>query len=261
MPLRRLRRRWRNTAPMTEGFKLQIPKFLVGERHRIHIIGVAGSGMSGLAALLLQLGHEVSGSDKVSTQETARLGRLGLRFCGKHQADQAKAVELIIYSSAIKPDNPILSKARDIGVPTLRRAEALAGIMQAKRGIVVAGMHGKTTTSAMAAHVLRQSGLHPSHYIGAEIPILGANAHWDERGDYFVAEGDESDGTLEYFAPEHTLILNIEEEHLDFYADLKAIEKVFQTLLDQTSGTVFYSADDVNASRLCRPARKSISYG
>ena len=95
-------------------------------------------------------------------------------------------------------------------------------------------MHGKTTTSAMAAHVLRGGGLHPSHYVGAEIPILGQNAHWDPRGEYFVAEGDESDGTLQLFQPEHALILNIEEEHLDFYADLAAIEEVFAKLLDQT---------------------------
>ncbi len=92
--------------------------------------------------------------------------------------------------------------------------------MLGKRGIIIAGMHGKTTTSAMTAHVLRESGLHPSHYVGAEIPILGTNAHWNPRGEYFVAEGDESDGTLRFFQPEHALILNIEEEHLDFYADM-----------------------------------------
>src|SRR5207237_1270068 len=114
-----------------------------------------------------------------------------------------------------------------------------------------AGMHGKTTTSSMTAHVFREGGLHPSHYVGAEIPILGANAHWDARGEYFVAEGDESDGTLRYFQPEHALILNIEEEHLDFYADLAAIEDVFTQLIEQTSGKVFFCADDANATRLC----------
>ena len=133
--------------------------------------------------------------------------------------------------------------------------------MGKKRGIVIAGMHGKTTTSAMAAHVLREGGLHPSHYVGAEIPILATNAHWDSRGEYFVAEGDESDGTLEYFQPEHVLILNIEEEHLDFYSDLAAIEKVFIKLIAQTSGAVFYSADDENAWRLCQSCPRGISYG
>ena len=245
---------------MTSASDIQLPKFLTEERHRVHLIGVAGSGMSGLAALLLELGHEVSGSDKVATQETARLGRLGLRFTGQHRAEDIRDIELVIFSSAIKRDNPILAQARDTGVASVRRAEALAAIMQGKRGIVIAGMHGKTTTSAMTAHVLRESGLHPSHYIGAEIPILGTNAHWDERGEYFVAEGDESDGTLEFFAPEHSLILNVEEEHLDFYADLKAIEKVFSTLIERTTGTIFYSADDSNASRLCRSDR-AISYG
>ena len=96
--------------------------------------------------------------------------------------------------------------------------------MQGKRGIIIGGMHGKTTTSAMTAHVLREGGLHPSHYVGAEIPILGQNAHWDPRGEYFVAEGDESDGTIRCFHPEHILVLNIEPEHLDFYGDLAAIE-------------------------------------
>src|SRR5262249_44959418 len=143
----------------------------------------------------------------------------------------------------------------------LRRAEAVGAMMQAKRGIVIAGMHGKTTTSAMTAHVLREGGLHPSHYVGAEIPLLGSNAHWDPRGEYFVAEGDESDGTLRFFKPEHSLILNIEEEHLDFYADLAAIEKVYSQLLDQTSGSFFYCTDDPNASKLCRGRPRGISFG
>jgi UDP-N-acetylmuramate--alanine ligase len=242
---------------MTTVHDVDLAKFLTRERHRVHLIGVAGSGMSGLAALLLELGHEVSGSDKVATQETARLQRLGLRFHQGHQTEDAADAELAIYSSAIKIDNPILASAK----MKARRAEALAAIMRAKRGIVIAGMHGKTTTSAMAAHVLREGGLHPSHYVGAEIPILGSNAHWDWRGEYFVAEADESDGTIELFHPEHALILNIEEEHLDFYEDLAAIEKVFQKLLSQTSGIVFYSADDKHAPRTCRSCERLVSFG
>ncbi|MGI8819399.1 MAG: UDP-N-acetylmuramate--L-alanine ligase [Chthoniobacterales bacterium] len=234
---------------------------LTRERHRVHLIGVAGSGMSGIAALLLELGHEVSGSDRVATQETNRLRRLGLRFHLQHRAEDAANAEIVVYSSAIKIENPILAAARAAGKPTLRRAEALAAIMLGKRGIVVAGMHGKTTTSAMLAHVCREGGLHPSHYVGAEIPILGSNAHWDRRGEYFVAEGDESDGTLRFFRPEHVLILNVEEEHLDFYADLAAIDAVFNQLLAQTSGSVFYCADDANAARLCGSREQALSYG
>jgi len=241
--------------------ELDLARQLTRERHRIHLIGAAGSGMSGIAALLLELGHEVSGSDRVGTQETARLQRLGLRFHVQHRAEDASDAELVVYSSAIKDDNPILAAARAAGKPTARRAEALAAIMQGKRGIVIAGMHGKTTTSAMTAHVFREGGLHPSHYVGAEIPILGTNAHWNPRGEYFVAEGDESDGTLRYFHPEHALILNIEEEHLDFYADLAAIDAVFSQLLDQTSGHIFYSADDANAVRLCAHRPGAISFG
>src|SRR5437867_1030585 len=170
---------------------VDLAKFLTQERHAVHLIGVAGSGMSGIAGLLLQLGHQVSGSDKSDSLETDRLQRLGLKFYQQHRAADARDAELVIYSSAIKSDNPILKSARENGKRTVRRAEALAAIMAAKRGILVVGMHGKTTTSAMTAHVLREGGLHPSHYVGAEIPMLGANAHWDGRGELFVAEGDD----------------------------------------------------------------------
>ena len=234
---------------------------LTRERHRIHLIGVAGSGMSGIAALLLELGHEVSGSDRVGSLETTRLQRLGLRFHLKHLAEDAADAEIVVYSSAIKNDNAILVAARAAGKRTIRRAEALAAIMQGKRGVVIAGMHGKTTTSSMAAHLFREAGLHPSHYVGAEIPILGANAHWNPRGDYFIAEGDESDGTIRFFRPEHALILNIEEEHLDFYPDLAAIEAVFCQLLEQTTGSIFYCADDPNATRLCAKRPGAVSFG
>src|SRR5437762_4682692 len=240
---------------------LDLQRFLTREQHRIHLVGVAGSGMSGLAGLLIELGHVVSGSDKVTSTETERLQRLGLRFHEQHRPEHADTADLVVFSSAIKGDNPILVGGRDSGKPVLRRAEALAAIMRAKRGIVIAGMHGKTTTSAMTAHVLREGGLHTSHYVGAEIPILGNNAHWDWRGEYFVAEGDESDGTLRCFHPEHSLILNIEEEHLDFYPDLVAIEKVFAQLIDQTTGTVFYNTDDPNAARLCAKHERAVSYG
>src|SRR2546425_4991001 len=240
---------------------LDLAKFLTQERHAVHLIGVAGSGMSGIAGLLLQLGHEVSGSDKSDSLETDRLQRLGLRFYDQHLPELAKGAELVVFSSAIKDDNPILRAARNSGKPLVRRAEALAAIMHAKRGIVIAGMHGKTTTSAMAAHVLREGGLHPSYYVGAEIPILGTNAHWDPRGKYFVAEGDESDGTLRCFHPEYCLILNIEEEHLDFYSDLAAIEKVFAQLIEQTSGKILYNIDDLNSARLCGSRKDAISFG
>ncbi|MDX2079592.1 MAG: UDP-N-acetylmuramate--L-alanine ligase [Terrimicrobiaceae bacterium] len=228
---------------------------------RVHLIGVAGSGMSGIAALLLALGHQVSGSDKVDTVEVERLCRKGLRFRSPQSAEDVADSEIVIYSSAIRPGNPAFDEARRLGLPMVRRADALAAIMAAKKGIVVCGMHGKTTTSAMAAHVLRSVGLKPSHYVGAEIPILGTNARWDSEGEFFVAEGDESDGTLINYHPTHAIVLNIEPEHLDFYKDLAAIDAVYARLISQTSGLVIYCGDDAGAGRVCSPHPRAVSYG
>jgi len=239
----------------------KLAEILVGGELRIHLIGVAGSGMSGIAGLLLSLGHHVSGSDKVTTVEIERLQKLGLEFYLQQQAAAVTNRDLVVYSSAIKPGNVEYDEAVRTNKNMVRRADALAAILNCKKGIIVAGMHGKTTTSSMAAHVLRAGDLKPSHYVGAEIPILGTNAHWDEQGEYFVAEGDESDGTLAFYHSEHAIILNIEEEHLDYYKDLAAIEVVFNQVLYQTRGNIFYCADDPNASRLCASRPRAISYG
>ncbi len=158
----------------------------------------------------------------------------------------------MIHSSAIRAGNPAYDEAVRLDLWMVRRAEALAAILAIRDGIVIAGMHGKTTTSAMAAHVLRVGGLHPSHYVGAEIPILGTNAHWDPNGQYFVAEGDESDGTLRFYQAKYAIILNVELEHLDYYPDLAAIDSVFDDFIAQTRGNILYCADDLHAARLCR---------
>ncbi len=234
---------------------------LNGPPLRIHMIGVAGSGMSGLAALLMALGHRVSGSDKVDTIEVQRLAQSGLEFATPHRAEHVHGVDLITQSSAIKPGNVALDEAIRLNIPIARRADVLAAIMKQKTGILVCGMHGKTTTAAMAAHVLRQGGLDPSHYVGAEIPLLGLNAHWAPKSKYFVAEGDESDGTIINYFPAYALVLNIEPEHLDFYENLDAIDDVFSRLVAQTSEAVFYCADDVGTRRVCSSHSKAISYG
>jgi len=238
-----------------------LAEILVGGGLNVHLIGCAGSGMSGIAGLLLALGHHVSGSDKVSTVEVQRLQKLGLTFYSPQQAAAVHGADLVIYSSAIKPGNVEYDEARKLDLNMVRRADALAAVMNCKKGIVVGGMHGKTTTSSMAAHVLRVAGLNPSHYVGAEIPILGTNAHWDEDGEFFVAEGDESDGTLAFYHPEHAIILNIEEEHLDYYENLEAIEVVFNALADQTRGNLFYCADDPHAARIIGSRPSAVSYG
>ena len=227
---------------------------------RIHLIGVAGSGMSGLAQLLLEMGHNVSGSDRVNSRETERLRGLGLSFSSPHTSECVAGCDYVIYSSAIRECNPARKAATEQGIPTLRRAECLAAILHNKDGVVVAGTHGKTTTSALSAHVLRRANLNPSYYVGAEIPVLRTNARWDE-GSMLVAEGDESDGTLVLYKPKHSIILNIEAEHLDFYRDLEHVMEVFATLVSNTSGKVIYCAEDENATKLVAPTGKGISYG
>ncbi len=228
---------------------------------RVHLIGVAGSGMSGLAWLFLQLGYRVSGCDRATTSETGRLQQAGLELFCPQTAESVAGADLVVYTSAVKPGNPAYDAAVAAGLPLWRRAEALAAIMREKKGIVVAGTHGKTTTSSMAAHVLREAGLKPGHYVGAEIPLLGANARWDADGDYFVAEGDESDGTLVQFTPEHAIILNVEEEHLDHYRNLDEILAVFTRLLNQTAGAFYYCADDAGACQLAAGHAKGVSFG
>ncbi len=227
----------------------------------VHLIGVAGSGMSGVALLLLELGHKVSGSDRVSTVEVQRLQKLGLIFHSPQSEREVEGADMVVYSSAVKPGNPAYEAAYRHGIPLVRRAEALAAIMARKHGVVVAGTHGKTTTSSMTAHVLRVGGMKPSHYVGAEIPILGTNAHWDNDGELFVAEGDESDGTLVKFEPRHAIILNIEAEHLDFYEDLNEIKMVFRQLLEKTSGFSVFCAEDPVATELCDGRKNGVSYG
>lgn len=239
----------------------ELSQLLHGAPTRIHLIGVAGSGMSGIAALLLALGHQVSGSDRSETGEVQRLVRRGLKFFTPHHASQVRDAKLVIYSSAIRSGNPAFDEATRLCIPMGRRADALAALMSGKKGVVVCGMHGKTTTSAMAAYVLRASGLKPSHYVGAEIPILGSNARWDSEGELFVAEGDESDGTLVNYYPEHAIVLNIEPEHLDFYQDLAAIDAVYTRLIHQTTGLLFYCGDDEGAIRVCGSRPNAISYG
>ncbi len=229
---------------------------------RVHLIGVAGSGMSGLASLFLDLGHTVSGSDKVTSSETDRLQGKGLIFSSPHTAAAVAGADVVVYSSAVRTGNPAFDTAVDRGVPLLRRAEALAAVMRGSSGIVVAGTHGKTTTSSLAAHVLRVGGKNPSHYVGAEIPILGTNARWDARGEWFIAEGDESDGTLVNFHPRHSILLNVEAEHLDYYTGgIPQILEVFERFCDQTTGSVFYCAEDRHAREIGERRAHGISYG
>lgn len=241
----------------------QLSERLTNREHpiAIHLIGVAGSGMSGLALLLLGMGHRVSGSDCVTTAETERMQGLGLTFSCPHHADEVHGVDVVVYSSAIRENNIARTEARKQNIPCIRRAECLAAILHTRQGVVISGTHGKTTTSAMCAHVLRRGGVMPCHYVGAEIPVLGTNAHWQEDAKLMIAEGDESDGTLALYHPAHAVVLNVEEEHLDFYRDIDHIKEVFTQLLDQTKGKKIYFSGCPVSRELCAERDGAISYG
>ena len=228
---------------------------------RLHFIGVAGSGMSGLADLALALGHWVSGSDRVSSRETDRLLKRGLVFSTPHSGEVIEGVDAVVYSSAVREGNPAYDAAVAAGLPMLRRAETLAAVASSRRLCLVSGTHGKTTTSALLAHVLREAGLHPSHYVGAEVSLLGSNAFWDPDGEVLVAEGDESDGSLVCFEPHDLIVLNVEEDHIDHFAGLSEIEELFAEVASRATGCVIYCAEDRGACSVCAGLSSSVSYG
>ena len=245
---------------MQPEIKQRLEQLLKSGPQRIHLIGVCGSGMSGLARLLLAQGHSVSGSDLVAAADAADYVPEGVAYFEGHAASNVAGVALIVFSSAIAAENPERVAATASNILAVRRAECLVVLADTKDAVVIAGSHGKTTTTSMLTHVLRQADMNPSHYIGAQVPLLGANAAWTD-GKAFVVEADESDGTLALFAPYANLILNIEEEHLDFYHDIEEIVQVFAALCDKTRGPIIYCADDKNAMLLCSHAEKGIGYG
>jgi UDP-N-acetylmuramate--alanine ligase len=195
-----------------------------------HFIGVGGIGMSGLAELLARQGARVSGSDLAANAITARLETLGVRFHEGHQPEHLGDAKVVVHSTAVKEDNPELAAARAQGLTVLRRGEMLARLMAGHFQIAITGAHGKTSTTAMVASILRAGGLDPSVLVGAMWDSLGSNAVLG-RGEYFVAEADESDGSFAYLNPQITVITNLDREHLDYYRDLAHIQEVFARYL------------------------------
>ncbi|MBM4284193.1 MAG: UDP-N-acetylmuramate--L-alanine ligase [Deltaproteobacteria bacterium] len=191
-----------------------------------HFIGVGGIGMSGLAELLVRRGCGVSGSDAAESNITQRLAELGVTCYLGHRAEHLGGAEVVVYSSAIKEDNPELALARQMGLEVLHRGEMLARLMEGHTQIAVTGAHGKTSTTAMAAAILRAGGLDPTVLVGALWDCLDSNAVLG-RGEYFVAEADESDGSFALLSPQMTVITNLDREHLDHYRDLEHIQEVF----------------------------------
>jgi len=245
---------------MQPEIKQRLEHLLRSGPQRIHLIGVCGSGMSGLARLLLMQGHEVSGSDLISAADASDYVPPGVRYFEGHAVANVEGAALVVFSSAIAAENRERVAAVERGILCVRRAECLVVLADAKSTYVIAGSHGKTTTSSMLTHVLRQADLNPSHYIGAQVPLLGANACWTD-GKPFVVEADESDGTLALFAPEASLILNIEEEHLDYYHNIEEIVQVFAALCERTRGPIIYCADDKHAMLLCSHCAQAVGYG
>ncbi len=188
--------------------------------------------MSGIAELLLNLGYEVSGSDIKSSGITRRLESLGGTVYIGHSGDQIRGADVVVTSSAVKKGNPEVEAAYNASIPVIPRAEMLAELMRLKYSIAVAGAHGKTSTTSIIASVLGQGGLDPTVVIGGRLNSIGTNAVLG-RGEYIVAEADESDGSFLRFSPTIAVVTNIDKEHLDFYKDLDEIKKVFLDFIDR----------------------------
>ena len=233
-----------------------------GRIRRIHLVGIGGSGMSGIAEVLLNLGYEVSGSDLKESDVLARLRSLGARIDGKHDAANVEAADVVVVSTAVAESNPEVVRAHERGVPVIPRAEMLAELMRIKYSVAVAGAHGKTTTTSMVGEILAQGGLDPTVIVGGRLKALGANARLGQ-GPFLVAEADESDGSFLFLSPTIAVITNIDEEHLDYYGTIDKIRQAFATFVNRVPfyGTIILPADEPNAASL-RPTakRRTVTY-
>ncbi len=209
---------------------------MYGRNHRIHFVGVGGAGMSGLAEVLLNMGYPVTGSDLRASEATDRIVRLGGRVFVGHAASNVEGAQVVVYSTAVRDDNPELAAARATGVPVIPRAAMLAELMRMKYGIAVGGAHGKTTTTSLIAAVLARGGLDPTIVVGGRLHAFGANARLG-HGEFLVAEADESDGSFLRLSPALAVVTNIDREHLDHYEDMDAIRAAF---LDFANRVPFY---------------------
>ncbi|MEJ5301416.1 MAG: UDP-N-acetylmuramate--L-alanine ligase [Thermodesulforhabdaceae bacterium] len=217
----------------------------------VHFVGIGGSGMSGIAEVLLNLGYQVSGSDLKESDTTRRLASLGAKIYIGHRKENIHGADVVVYSSAVKPDNPELEEARRLKhVPIIPRAEMLAEIMRMKHSILVAGAHGKTTTTSMIGTLLVASGFDPTVVIGGRLRAWGSNAKMG-MGDFFVAEADESDGSFLMLSPTIAVVTNIDLEHLDYYRDINHIAETFVSFLNKIP---FYGSAIVCLDNLITPA-------
>jgi UDP-N-acetylmuramate--alanine ligase len=230
---------------------------------RIHFVGIGGSGMCGIAEVLVNLGYSVSGSDLQASDATRRLKRLGAKVFRGHKADHVSAADVVVASSAVKSENPELVEARRRKIPVIPRAEMLAELMRMKYGVAVAGAHGKTSTTAMIAVVLTAGGLDPTVVIGGRVKALRSGAKLG-KGEFMVAEADESDGSFLKMKPTIAVVTNIDREHLDHYRDLGQIQDAFVQFLSRVPfyGAAVVCLDEPNLRAILpRVDRKIVTYG
>lgn len=228
---------------------------------RIHFVGIGGIGMSGIASIMMKQGYRVSGSDIKESLITRKLSSLGIRVCLGHDASYISDAELLVYSSAVKEDNPELQAAKAKGLRILKRAQVLAQLMQDKACIAISGAHGKTTTCALTGHLLLQAGFSPTVAIGGILRNIGDNSCLGESN-FFVAEADESDGTFLCYHPDYSIVTNIDREHLDFYKDWQDILSAYKKFISQTrdGGCLFCCGDDPAIRSITREYKKRMLY-
>jgi len=229
----------------------------------LHFVGIGGSGMSGIAEVLINMGFAVTGSDLRRSPVTERLAQLGGRIVVGHRSENVRGADVVVVSSAVRPDNVEVAEARLLGIPVIPRAEMLAELMRMKYGVAVAGSHGKTTTTSMVAHVLAESGFDPTIVIGGRLGSLGGGARLGS-GDLMVAEADESDGSFLHLNPTIAVVTNIDAEHLDHYGSMESLRTAFADFLNKVPffGAGVVCLDDPEVQALMpRLGRKLLSYG
>lgn len=236
-------------------------------KHRIehiHFVGIGGSGMSGIAEVLLNLGYRISGSDLSQSAVTQRLAELGATISFGHQAENVKGADAIVTSTAVANNNPEVIAARESRIPVVPRAVMLAELMRLKRGIAVAGTHGKTTTTSLVASVLAAGGLDPTFVIGGRLNSAGANAGLGQ-GDFIVVEADESDASFLNLLPVMAIITNIDADHMDTYGhDVAKLKSAFVEFTQRLPfyGSAIVCSDDANVREILPfVSRPVITYG
>jgi len=227
--------------------------------NKVHLIGIGGIGMSGIAQLLLAQGLKVSGSDLKDSQLIEKLRSLGIKVYIGHSASNVKGADKVVYTPAVSQDNPELQAARSLTGAVLTRAQALAELANQKKTIAVTGAHGKTTTSSLISHMLAKCGLNPTVCVGGELFSLNGNALLGQGG-YFVLEADESDGSLVTLNPFYSVVTNIDREHLDYYRNLDHIKETFRQFMENTQdeGMLFCCQDDAELIKIANSLQKNL---